>query len=998
MKYLIYICIQKYFYYCLILPIKMFYFLKTIIFSFLSLINNEDNTPKKNIITQQNNTLSIDKKVDSLYQSLTLRQKIGQLFMVRAYSDQKNEKNKEILSWIKKYNIGGICFFQGSPTRQVKLNNLFQKNTKTPLFIAIDGEWGLGMRLDSTLSYPRAMTLGAIRNDTLIREMGRQIAEQCKIMGIHINFAPVADVNNNAENPVIADRSFGETTALVNQKSLAYMEGMQEKGLIATAKHFPGHGDTDTDSHELLPVIKKTNETLENLELKPFQNLIDNKIKAVMIAHLKIPAWDTLPTSLSKKVITGILQDKLNFQGLVFTDALEMKGIAGYLPNGALELQALQAGVDVLLIAADVPKAVVYLENAYKKGVFTEELLAKKVKKILKAKLEAQLFTKKIIEKFDTKQLHKPEYYALIQKLFKSSITLVKNQDNFLPLQMPYPYPIASLSFNTNQKTNWQKEMELYGNITHFNIPQKANLQQLDSFFVAIKKFPLVIVGINGMNRRRKENYNLSSIQKDFIEKLSKISNTCISFFGSPYSLSLNKNSTDKSIICAYEDNIYTQRAMIQSIFGAEKIEGKLPISVNQFLEGTGLTLLQKENYIASQHSSTSMISPDSLAKIDIMVNKALKQKLFSGGQITIIHQNKIIFEKNYGKTAFKNKFNPQNTTENHLFDVASLTKVLATLPAVMYLYEKGKIDIEQKASFYIDDLKNTNKENITIKELLTHQSGLEPYQPHYIKTLLNKKPNPKWYQNKKSNDFSIAVAENLFAKNGLKDSLWTWTLNCKRTPREKNGLNKYEYSDINFYLLKKICDKLLEKPSEIFVDEYLYQPLGLQKTTFNPLQKFNKNSIALTETDNYFRMQTIQGYVHDPGAAMHGGVAGHAGLFSTATEVAILMDVFLQNGKYGNKVFFQPSTIQTFIKPHFEGNRRGLGWDRIDKVNIGYIPNRASELSFGHSGFTGCVAWADMKKELVFVFLSNRVHPQVRKDDKFVKEHFRRKLMNLIF
>ncbi len=984
----------------------MFYFLKISLFVLLSSLSYTDKNTKnislqknKNPYIQQIKNEDIDKKVDSLYQKLTLRQKIGQLFMVRAYSNDKTEKNKEILSLIRKYNIGGICFFQGSPTRQVKLSNEFQKNSKIPLLMAIDGEWGLGMRLDSTLSYPRAMTLGAIKDDNLIVKMGEQIAEQCQKIGIHINFAPVADVNNNAENPVIADRSFGEMTELVNQKSLAYMKGMQNKGLITTAKHFPGHGDTDTDSHELLPTIKKTNENLENIELKPFKNLIDNQIKGVMVAHLKIPAWDdSLPTSLSKKIITDILQTKLNFQGLVFTDALEMGGIAGYFPDGMLEMKALEAGVDVLLIAADVPKSIEYLENEYKKGNLKEEFLAKKVKKILKAKFEVNLFNTKKIEKFNTKSLHKPEYYALIEKLYQSSITLVKNENNFLPLQTPFPYPIASLSFNTKEKTTWQKEMDLYGNVTHFHIQKNSTLAEYDSLLVALKAFPLTIIGVNQMNRKRKENYNFDIFQRKFIEKISTIRNTCVMVFGSPYSLTFEQNSSVKSVICAYEENIYTQRAAIQSVFGGLETTGKLPISVDVFPQGIGLSLPKTNNIFGSGFPSSAEISVDSLAKIDVLMGKALKEKLFSGGQIVIIHKNKLIFEKNYGKTAFKKQFNPQPITENHLFDIASLTKVLGTLPAVMYLYEQGKLNLEEKVSFYLEELKNTNKNDITIKELLTHQSGLEPFQPHYLKTLLNKKPNPIWYQTQKSSQFSLPIADNLFGRNDLKDSLWTWSVTCKRKPRNENGLHKYDYSDINFYFLKKICDKLLEKPTEIFVNEYLYQPLGLQKTTFNPLEKFKKDMIAPTETDTYFRMQTIRGYVHDQGAAMHGGVAGHAGLFSTAKEVAMLMQLFLQNGQIGNRVFFQPETIQMFIKPHFEGNRRGLGWDRKDKVNIGYIPNNASEVSFGHSGFTGCVAWADMKKELVFVFLSNRVHTEVRKEDKFVKEHLRRKLMNLVF
>jgi CubicO group peptidase (beta-lactamase class C family) len=499
------------------------------------------------------------------------------------------------------------------------------------------------------------------------------------------------------------------------------------------------------------------------------------------------------------------------------------------------------------------------------------------------------------------------------------------------------------------------------------------------------------------MNRRRKENYNFSEIHKNFIKKLGQKTQVGLVVFGSPYSLQNIQNT--QFLICGYEDNIFTQRNIVQSLIGKNKIEGKLPVSIGEFKVGEGLEMMpQTTQTLASSFEGATSVDKDSLQKIDILMKKALKDKLFAGSQVLVIHKNQIIFDKNYGKTAYKKTFNPQNITENHLFDIASLTKVLATLPAIMYLYEQKRFNLEDKVSDYLEDLKNTNKEDITIQELLTHQSGLEPFQAHYKRTLSKNTPSPIFYNKQKNEVFSLKVAENLYARADLKDSLWKWTKQCKRNPKEPNGKYKYEYSDINFYILKKLADKLLNQPAEIFIKKYLYEPLGLKKTTFNPLENTEQKWIVPTEKDTYFRMQTIWGYVHDPGAAMHGGIAGHAGLFSTAKEVGILMQMFLQKGKYGEKQFFKPETIETFIKPPFEENRRGLGWDRIDKMPLSYVPDKASENSFGHSGFTGCMAWADIKYDLVIVILSNRVHPEVKKEDPFVKQHFRRKIMNCVY
>lgn len=931
---------------------------------------------------------------DSILKSMTLREKIGQLFSIRAHSNQTETEYQAVEKLVRDYHVGGLCFFQGTPYLQAKLTNRYQKSAKIPLMVAIDGEWGLGMRLDSTMSFPRQMTLGAIQTDTLIYQMGKEIALQCLRIGVHVNFAPVVDVNNNAENPVIGDRSFGEDKENVARKGIAYMRGMQDNGLIANAKHFPGHGDTDKDSHYTLPVISHKKDRLENIELYPFKKLIENGLQSTMVAHLKIPALDSMQTTLSPKVISQLLQTDMNFKGLVFTDALEMKGVANYYAPGELDILALLAGNDVLLLSGDVVKAIWAIEQAVQSKRVKIEDIDSKVKKILQAKYHLGLHKYNPVDlKNLTKDINNPKAKALQATLFEKAMTVIKNDNALIPLQNTDS--LASLAINVSAKNEFQITLDKYAEFEHFQMPVGATAYQLQALLPKLKNKKTVIVSLHNLNKRSAENYGIAWSTKTFLDTLSKHTQVIVSVFGTPYSLF--QFSKMQGLVCAYEDNPITQRLVPQMLFGAIQAEGKLPVtSKNIFKQQTGFKT-EKLNRLGFALPESVGLHSDSLQKATQIIQKAMLDEAMPGTQLLIAKNGKIVWEQNLGFTDYVKKYSVNAKT---IYDVASLTKVVATLPAIMWLYERDSIKLEAKASDYLPELKGTNKENLILKDILTHQAGLIAYLPHYERTLLNdKRLNPAFYSKFKTAQYTLPVAEGIFAINSLEDSLWKWTVESDLLKKDSiTGNYKYEYSDLGSYILKRIAEKILREPIENFVERELFKPLGMNQTCFNPLSKFKKEQIAPTETDTYFRNQTIQGFVHDQGACMTGGVGGHAGLFSTATDLSKYLQMLINGGTYGGRRYFKQTTIDLFTKKQFNNNHRGLGWDKVDAgKNNSYAPELASlEFSFGHSGFTGCAVWVDKEKDLLMILLSNRIHPSV--DNKiFISEHIRRKVFNQI-
>lgn len=915
--------------------------------------------------------------VDSVFNTLSLEEKIAQLLMVAAYSNKDKEHVEYIDKLIKQYKIGGLIFMQGGPVRQANLTNQYQSESNVPLMIAIDGEWGVSMRLDSTPRFPRQMMLGAIQDNSLIYEVGKEIAYQCHELGIHVNFGPVIDVNNNPLNPVINSRSFGENKYNVAIKGYNYMAGMQDNKILATAKHFPGHGDTQSDSHQTLPTIPYSAERLDSLELYPFKELIKSGVGSIMVAHLYIPALDSTKnqaSTLSKKIVTDLLQDSLKFKGLIFTDALNMKGVSDFYKPGEVDLEALLAGNDVLLFSGNVPKAIDEIKKAIKKGKLSQEVVDAKCKKILMAKswLGAtgvdSVKTDKLVE-----NLNSLNSRLLTRKLVENALTLAKNDDDIIPIKDLDKKKIACVAIGERTENKFQQTLDLYADIEFFIISSSAPTSQFEELERKLAKYDLVIASIHNTNRTPSKNFGITDESVKFIEKLSTKTTIILDVFANPYSLALfDKFTKIKGVVMSYEDTDNAQDLSAQLIFGGIPALGKLPVTASDnFKEGTGfITTKVRLKYSTPEELN---MSSSTLDKIDSIAINSIKEKAFPGCQILAAKDGVVFYQKSFGYHVYDNKKNPVQNSD--IYDLASITKVISTTSALMKLYEEEKFDLEAKMSKYLTYLDTTNKKDMLVKDVLTHQAQLTPWIPFWWNTTTHKRKKLRddVYSKTRSDYFSVQVCDNLYIRADYRDTMYAQI--CQSELRDEKS---YKYSDLGFYLFHDIVERETGEKLDSFVYENFYSRLGAKTLGYKPLMKFNRDKIVPTQDDVFFRHQLINGYVHDPGAAMFGGVAGHAGLFSNANDLAKMLQMYLQNGSYGGEQFLKKSTLDIFTSSHFrcEGNRRGLGFDKPIAECNGPACASASAKSYGHQGFTGTVFWVDPEEGLLYIFLSNRIHP----------------------
>ena len=929
--------------------------------------------------------------------TMTLDEKIGQLFMIRAHSDKGPEHIAQVERYIKQYKVGGLCFFQGTPVKQAELTNNYQKLSDTPLLISIDGEWGLGMRFPKTaMSFPKQLMLGAIQDNHLIYEMGEEVASQLKRIGIHINFAPVADVNNNPKNPVINDRSFGENPNNVASKSYAYMKGMQDNGIIASAKHFPGHGDTDVDSHHDLPVISHDLARLDSIELMPFKLLLTQGIQSVMVAHLHVPALDdtpNMPSSLSYRTTTGLLRDSFGFQGLIFTDGLEMQGVRKHFPPGEMEAQALLAGNDIMLVPPDLPKAFNTIKSYVESGKITEDRLNESVKRILEAKARVGLtISPKIMLNNIHNDIHSQKAIALKKKLVTNSITLARDKNSIVPLAMKPGSKIASLSIGSNQISPFQKELSKNAKVASFNLPSDFTEKKLNDMLKILKGYQKVIVGIHDMNKYSSRDFGIKNNTIKLLGELNISNDVIVTVFGSPYALKFFDNFN--TVIVAYNEEKITQEIVAKGILGELHINGRLPVSAGKtFSFGDGDERRAQLSLGYSTPEQQGIIS-DTLSKIDAIVAEMIKEKAAPGCQIFIARNGKVVYNKSFGYHTYSKNTKVKDTD---LYDLASITKIAASTIAMMKLNEEGKINIGSNLSEYIEQLDTTNKKDLKIYDIMAHHAGLAGWIPFYKKTVTDErysKPKAEYYRVRKETDFRVEVAKDLFMRNDYVDTIWN------RIYSSDLRLNKnYRYSDLGFYLISKAVHNVSGKPLDKYLQETFYGPMGLERTTFNPHKKFPLTSIVPSENDSYFRTQRVQGYVHDMGSAMLGGVSGHAGLFSNSYELGVIMQMLLNSGYYGGTQYLKPETIKLFTQRHPRSTRRGIGFDmkELNDKKRNNISEKASDRTFGHTGFTGTYAFVDPDYNLVFVMLSNRTFPSMN-NKKYIRGNYREKIHTLVY
>lgn len=941
---------------------------------------------------QKKSNLSQEVWVDSVYNQLSFDEKVGQLFMVAAYSNKDEAHNKSIDRLIEENKIGGLIFFQGGPVRQAKLTNRYQAKSKVPLFIGIDAEWGLSMRLDSTYRYPWNMTLGAVQDMKLIEKTGNQMAKQSKRMGIHFNFAPVVDINTNPKNPIIGNRSFGETKENVTLRALALMKGMQDEGVYATAKHFPGHGDTSTDSHHTLPTVQFDKNRLDDVELYPYKELIKNGLTSVMVAHLNVPSIEpreNYPTSISYNVVTNILKNELQFNGLIFTDALNMKGASNFKKPGDIDLEAFLAGNDILLFAENVPVAIKKFNEAKEDGRLTEERLAYSVKKILAYKYKANLqnYQPIVLENLYN-DLNAVEYDALNYQLYENAVTVIKNETKSIPVAQLDKEKIAYVKLGNDSSEVFVTKLKSYANVT------EITSKNLDSVLVELQDYTKVIIGYHKSDGAWR-NHNLTFRELLWINQIAKQNDVILTFFTKPYSLLTIKNfESVETIIVGYQNNVIAQTVVPQVIFGAIGSKGKLPVSIEEHFkvnEGIETLAIQRLGFeIPENVGMNSKI----LTKIDSIAKYAIDKKMTPGLQVVVARKGKVVYQKSFGNHTYEEGAAKVQNTD--LYDIASLTKIIGTLPNIMQEFDKGNLTLETKLKAMLPVFKGSNKEDATVLDMLTHQARFQPWIPFYKATLdsLNK-PSEKYYRTRPTVEFQLKVAEDLYLRRDYNDTIIKTIADSELLAKKQ-----YKYSDFSFILFKEYLEKQNGKTLEYLAKNNFYNQLGATSITYNPLHHFDKSVVIPTENDNYFRYQPVHGYVHDMAAAMQGGISGHAGLFSNALDIAKVMQMYLQKGNYGGMQYITEATLQKFNTCYFckDGNRRGVGFDKPQLGNEGPTCGCVSLTSFGHTGFTGTMTWADPEKEIVYVFLSNRTYPDSNAANKLSKENIRENIQKVIY
>jgi len=942
---------------------------------------------------------------DSVLKTLSNDERIAQLMVVRLSSIDLKTKtitfyDDKVAGLVKQYNIGGICIFQGGPEKQAAIMNSLQGMAKTPILMCMDAEWGVGQRLlDSVLPLPKQMMLGALKDESIIYRYGQVVAAQCKRMGLQVNYAPVVDVNNNPDNPVINDRSFGEDKYKVAKFGTAYMKGMQDMGVMACAKHFPGHGDVAVDSHLDLPVINKSLAQLDSLELYPFRQIFNAGISSVMVAHLYIPSIDNRPnraTSLSGNNINELMRNQLGFHGLTFTDALEMQGVKKFFPNGEASVESLIAGNDMLCLPDDVPVAIAKIKEAIDSRKLSWDDINMHCKKVLLAKYQYGLSKLTPININNLSADLNSQVPAMTRLIAENAITLLsKNNNSFFPLAIAENNKLGDIAYvgigiNSDNAFATRMRTDLNADVYYLDYNNKDSIAITDMLNKISGGYKKVVIGFHNMARTAASNFGLSKPAVNFANQLQQNPNTISFIFGNAYSIK-NFCNAGNLVLC-YEDGPVIQQTAVDMLEGSLPYNGVLPVTVcDQYKSGFGLTA--KTGSLPFINPNQAGFDISMTAKIDSIANDAISKKAIPGCVVLVAKNGKIAYEKAYGYYTNENK---EPVTTGSVYDMASVTKICATTLAVMKLYDEGKIDLKKKLGDYLPLVKGTNKEKLIIENLLLHQAGLVPYIPFYKETTdANGIPLNNLYRKVSSDSFSVPVANNLFLRTDWRDTLY------KRILSSPLGLvDKYVYSDNDFIFLGKIVETITGLSLDEYVRKTFYNPMSLEATGFLPLKHIALNRIVPTEDDKEFRQQLLRGNVHDQGAAMLGGIAGHAGLFSDAYDIACLMQMLLNGGTFNGKRYLQKETVDLFTAYHSNTSRRGYGFDKPEKDNNKreepYPALSASAATFGHSGFTGTCAWADPDKNIVFVFLSNRINMEEK--ELFLKMNVRPKLLETIY
>ncbi|MBT3479163.1 MAG: serine hydrolase [Candidatus Marinimicrobia bacterium] len=905
-------------------------------------------------------------------EKLTLREKISQMMVVSVnmrFMNYESSQWKDIQKHIATDGIGVLHIWFGDAGSALTMLNDMQMKSKVPILVDADIESGLGRRYPGAVTLPPMMAIAATGNPKYAYEAGRISAEESRAVGIHFNLSPVVDVNNNPKNPIINTRSFGEVPDSVNRYSIEFIRGLHDYGMLATAKHFPGHGDTETDSHSSLAQIPSDSVRLWNVELPPFQKAIDAGVDAVMVAHVNSPDYQDHaqdPASLSSFWLQDILREKMNFDGVIITDAMRMGGIVKNYSDEYALLETVKAGSDIIIQNQNLKKSIDIIEKAVLNGILSESRINESALKVLKMKEKVGLHLNKTISiDYTHRAMGKAANFKMAREIAKKAITIVKNEGGILPLQPSLNEKLYVVDLydgpNDHSESSFTKQLKTNGRkVVSFQIDKSDSSVVANYILSQIPKDGIVLLNAFANPTEHKDEIFLPKVESEFVNALiKKCEKVVITSFGSPYLIQDFPNTP--VYICAYKSSEILQTAAVNAIKGKSDITGILPVTIPGVAKnGTGLPIKAKKWLIGNskwqpgktlKRISPSEISTD-IEQVKDYLSQAVADSAFPGGVLLAAKDGKIFLHESFGYHTYKKD---ERVTRGDIYDLASITKVIATTSAVMKLVDQKKLSLDDKVVDHLPGFKGNQKKyfnqksETTIRHLMTHTAGLPPFKQYYL----------------------------------MKSNLETRLDSIMNTEPTIGLEEKTIYSDVGLIALGKVIESASGVPLDLLVDSIIFTPLGMNSTYFNPPRKRIKR-IVPTEYSNLYG-ELIRGYVHDENAHSIGGVAGHAGLFSTASDLAIFSQMMLNEGIYGWKRIFKTETVNLFTQRAnvVEGSSRGLGWDTPDGKASGGV--YLSDKSFGHTGYTGTSLWIDPENDIFVILLTNAVHPnRSYKDPKY--------------
>ncbi len=949
-----------------------------------------------------------DRWVDSVYNSMTERQRVAQLVFPKAVPTRGENSRASIKTLVDKNDVGGLLFTAGTLEQYVEMTNYAQSIAKVPLLMTFDGEWGLAMRISDTPKYPCNMALGAIADPQLLYRYGYEMGRQCRLVGEHVDFAPVLDVNSNPANPVIGYRSFGEDPQRVAALGTAFSRGLEDAGVQAVGKHFPGHGDTSTDSHKENTRVNHSLDVLNSVDLVPFRDFVNNGLSGIMTGHIVVPALDPTgrPASLSAKMTTGLLRGEMGFEGLIYTDALGMKGAHLEGLNNAVE--ALKAGADVLLSSPTPATDIDAILAQVRAGKISRDVIEQHCKRILRFKWALGLHKEQPIELAGLpERINTPQTQALMSDLAAASITALWNRDNVLPVGDLAHKSIAVVNICDTPDNNFAELCSRYAKV---DIYSTLDAKFSHAVLNEIRKHDIVIAAV----------YSDAPICRHAYAQLADMPSLVSVFMMHPYKMSKFHSTLGKSkaLILAYDNLPEMRSAAAMAVFGGIEVNGTLPVNLPYVAPlGTGVHIAKTRLGYTSPLAEG--MRPSLTDSIDSIVGHALTVGAFPGCQVLVARHGNVVLDKAYGSVTKGG----DAVTRSTIYDLASVSKATGTLPGIMKAYDLGMFSLDDCASTYLPGLRGTGKDSIRISQLLYHESAmpasLNMYNvmmdtATYVGRLITNKPDAvhsykimenAWGQPDARVRTDI-VADAASAVNPVEAAHGMWVgqaafdtimgriynIPLRSTPR-------YNYSCLNFCLLMDMEQHLTGQPHDRFVTDSIWAPLGAYNACYRPTLSHKLSQIAPTEYDNYLRRQLVHGYVHDETAAMLGGVSGNAGVFASADDLAKLCQMWLNGGVYGDARVLSEPTVKLFTTAKSPTCRRGLGFDKPNVEDPDYSPTceEAGASVYGHLGFTGTVFWVDPENDMFFIFLTNRVNP-TRDNDAFDEVNIRLELFRQVY